>query len=333
MAMAAGSEHLVRLGLRHSTKRRMMTLIHADITTAVGKTPLVRINRLAQGVNATVLAKLEFYNPAASVKDRIGIAMIDAAEASGMLRPGGTIIEATSGNTGIALAMVGAARGYHTIIVMPEKTSKERRILMRAYGAEVVLTGPGGMVEANRKVGEILETDPDAVWLNQFENDVNPAIHHDTTGQEIWDDTEGQVDVFVAGVGTGGTLTGAARLLKEKKPSVHVVAVEPAESPLLTGGEAGPHRISGIGANFIPPVLDREIYDEVADVASQDALETARALASQEGILSGVSGGAACSAALAQAARPENAGATIVFVVPDFGERYLSTSLYRHLAQ
>ncbi|HEU0257488.1 MAG TPA: cysteine synthase A [Microbacteriaceae bacterium] len=309
-----------------------MTRIHADITTAVGGTPLVQLNHLTNDASARVLAKLEFYNPAGSVKDRIGVAMVDAAEAQGTLRPGGTIIEATSGNTGIALAMVGAARGYRTIIVMPEKTSKERRILIRAYGAEVILTGPGGMVEANRKVREILEADPEAVWLNQFENAVNPGIHHDTTGQEIWDDTDGKVDVFVAGVGTGGTLTGAARLLKEKKPAVHVVAVEPAESPLLTGGEPGPHRISGIGANFIPPVLDRDIYDEVADVPSSEALDMARALASQEGIFSGVSGGAACAAALVQAAKPENAGKTIVFVVPDFGERYLSTSLYRHLA-
>lgn len=306
--------------------------IYSDITKAVGRTPLVRLNRLTADLDATVLAKLEFYNPAGSVKDRIGVAIVDAAEASGQLQPGGTIVEGTSGNTGIALALVGAARGYRVVLVMPETASKERRVLLRAYGAELVLVpGSVGMSGAIDKVKEIVAQTPNAVWARQFENPANPDIHRTTTGEEIWADADGHVDIFVAGVGTGGTITGAGALLKERNPDLRIVAVEPADSPILSGGQAGPHKIQGLGANFVPDVLDTGLYDEVADVTLEDALATARALAAKEGILAGISGGAAVSAALEVARRPQSAGKTIVVVVPDFGERYVSTVLYEDL--
>ncbi|TFC35723.1 cysteine synthase A [Cryobacterium sp. TMT2-42-4] len=310
----------------------MPAQIYSDITAAVGKTPLVRLNRLTAGLDATVLVKLEFYNPSGSVKDRIGIAIVDAAEASGELAPGGTIVEGTSGNTGIALAMVGAARGYTVILAMPETMSRERRQLLRAYGARIVLTpGSDGMRGAVTKAEEIAAATPGAILARQFDNPANPAIHYATTGVEIWDDTAGAVDILVAGIGTGGTITGTGQLLKERKPSVRIVGVEPIDSPILTGGKPGPHKIQGLGANFIPNVLDTHVYDEVTDVTLADSVSTARALATDEGILSGISGGSAVWAAIEQAKRPENAGKTIVAIMPSFGERYLSTVLYEDL--
>jgi cysteine synthase A len=290
------------------------------------------LNRLTEGAGATVLAKLEFYNPSSSVKDRLAIAIVDAAEASGELLPGGTIVEATSGNTGIALAMVAAARGYKAVLTMPESMSMERRMLLRAYGAELVLTpAPEGMSGALSKAEEIVADIPGAVLAKQFANPANPEIHRRTTAEEIWRDTDGAVDVFVAGVGTGGTLTGTGQELKSRKPAVTVVGVEPLESPLLTGGAAGPHKIQGIGANFIPEILDREVYDEVIDVSAEQAVATARRLGAEEGILGGISSGATAHAALELAHRPEYAGATIVVILASFGERYLSTVLYEGL--
>ena len=307
-----------------------MTIFN-DVSALVGRTPLVRINRLTEGSDATVAAKLEFYNPANSVKDRIGVSMIDAAEASGQLTPGGTIVEATSGNTGISLAMVGAARGYRVVLTMPDTMSKERRAVLRAFGAELVLTpGAEGMKGAVAKAEEIGATEG-AVLVRQFENQANPQIHHDTTGPEIWDDTEGKVDILVAGVGTGGTVSGAGRYLKQKNPTIKVIAVEPAESPMLSQGTAGPHKIQGLGANFVPNTLDRGVLDEIVTVPSQVAIDTARELATKEGILAGISAGANVAAALEVARRPENAGKTIVTVVPDFGERYLSSVLWADL--
>jgi cysteine synthase A len=309
-----------------------MPQIYPDITAAVGGTPLVKLNRLTEGLGATVLAKLEFYNPSSSVKDRIGVAIIDAAEADGSLKPGGTVVEATSGNTGIALAMVGAARGYTVILAMPETMSKERRVMMRAYGATIVLTpGATGMKGALATAQEIVDSTPGAILASQFTNPANPAIHRATTGVEIWDDTEGAVDILVAGIGTGGTLSGAGSLLKERKSSVTVIGVEPIDSPILTGGTPGPHKIQGLGANFVPEVLNREVYDEIIDVTLADSLATARSLGTDEGILGGISGGAAVWVALQVAKRPENAGKTIVVVVPGFGERYISTVLYEDL--
>lgn len=309
-----------------------MARIYDNITQAFGKTPLVRLNRVTEGAGAEVFAKLEFYNPAGSVKDRIGIAIIDAAEESGALTPGGTIVEGTSGNTGIALAFVGAARGYRVVLVMPETMSIERRKLLKAYGAEIVLTpGATGMRGAVDKAQEIVDETPGAILANQFGNAANPAVHYATTGPEIWADTDGSVDIFVAGIGTGGTLTGSGRYLKEQNSEVRVVAVEPKDSPILTGGQAGPHKIQGLGANFVPEVLDTELYDEVVDVELEDSLRLARELATKEGILVGISGGAAVAAALEVARRPENAGKKIVTVIPDSGERYFSTLLFADL--
>ena len=311
----------------------MSAHIYNDITEVFGKTPLVRLNKVTDGAAATVLAKLEFYNPSASVKDRIGVAIVDAAEKSGELKPGGTIVESTSGNTGIALAMVAAARGYKTILTMPETMSRERRMLLRAYGAELVLTpGAEGMAGALGRAEEIVANTPGAVLARQFANAANPAIHEATTGPEIWEDTNGAVDIFVAGVGTGGTITGAGNYLKKQKPGIRVVAVEPEESPLLNGGAPGPHKIQGIGANFIPEILDRNVYDEVIDVNIAQSVAMARRLAAEEGILAGISSGATVTAAVELARRPENAGKTIVVIVASFGERYLSTVLYEDLA-
>jgi cysteine synthase A len=311
----------------------MARKIYNDITEIFGNTPLVRLNKVTEGLGATVLAKLEFYNPSASVKDRLGVAIIDAAEKSGELKPGGTIVEATSGNTGIALAMVAAARGYKAILIMPESMSKERRLLLRAYGAELVLTpGSEGMRGALDKAAEVVAQTPGAVLAKQFANAANPAIHFATTGPEIWADTEGDIDIFVAGIGTGGTISGTGNFLKEQKPGLVVVAVEPEESPILNGGASGPHKIQGIGANFVPEILDRDVYDEVIDVNIAQSVSMARRLAAEEGILGGISSGATVHAALQLAARPENAGKTIVVIVASYGERYLSTVLYEDLA-
>jgi cysteine synthase A len=309
-----------------------MSQIFDDVTQAVGRTPLVRLNRITEGAGATVVVKLEHFNPANSVKDRIGVAIVDAAEKSGQLPAGGTIVEATSGNTGIALAMVGAARGYNVVLTMPETMSKERRALLRAFGAELVLTpGPGGMSGAVEAANAIAEERPGAVLARQFANEANSAIHRATTGPEIWNDTDGAVDILVSGIGTGGTITGAGQYLREQKPDVTIVAVEPEESPILNGGKPGPHKIQGLGANFVPDILDREIYDEVIDVTLADSIAKARALGTDEGILAGISGGAAVWAATQVAKRPENAGKKIVVVVPDFGERYFSTVLFEDL--
>ena len=306
--------------------------IHDNITDLIGGTPLVKLNRLTEGLPGTVVAKLEFYNPANSVKDRIGKAIIDAAEASGELKPGGTIVEGTSGNTGIALALVGAARGYKVILTMPDTMSQERRVVLRAFGAELVLTpGAEGMKGAVNKANEIVESTDNAILASQFANKANPEVHAATTGEEIWADTDGNVDYLVAGIGTGGTITGAGRTLKKHNPDVKLVAVEPSDSPLLTEGKAGPHKIQGIGANFIPEVLDRELLDEVITSTNDDAIRTSRELAAKEGILGGISAGANVKAALEVAARPEAEGKTIVVIIPDFGERYVSSILYEDL--
>ena len=304
--------------------------VYNNITEVFGNTPLVRINKITDGAAGNVFAKLEFYNPSSSIKDRLGIAMIDAAEASGELKPGGTIVEATSGNTGIAVAMVAAARGSKSVMTMPESVSKERRKLIRAYGAELVLTpaaeGMKGAVAAAEKLAA-----SGAVLVRQFENAAGPAIHRKTTGEEIWRDTEGKVDVFISGIGTGGTITGAGQLLKEKNPKIKVIGVEPAASPLLNGGEPGPHPIQGIGANFIPNVLDRSVYDEILDATAEDAIKYARRAAAEEGILAGISSGATLWAATQIAKRPEYAGKNIVVICASSGERYLSTVLYEDL--
>ncbi len=309
-----------------------MAKIYDDATQLIGNTPLVRVNKLTKSSGATVLAKLEFYNPANSVKDRLGVAIIDAAVKDGSLKPGGTIIEATSGNTGIALAFVAAARGYKVVLTMPETMSMERRALLRAFGAELILTpGPAGMKGAVEESERIAARRPGAILARQFANAANPEIHRTTTAVEIWDDTDGQVDIVIAGVGTGGTITGVGEALKAKKPGVQIIAVEPAESPLLNGGEPGPHKIQGIGANFIPEILNTEIYDEVIDVDSETAIATARAAAREEGLLVGISSGAALHAASIVAKRPENKGKMIVVIIPSFGERYLSSVLYADL--
>ncbi|RXR27952.1 cysteine synthase A [Oerskovia turbata] len=309
-----------------------MARIYDDVTKLVGNTPLVRLNKLTEGLGATVVGKLEFYNPANSVKDRIGVAIIDAAEASGELKPGGTIVEATSGNTGIALAMVGAARGYDIVLTMPETMSKERRALLRAFGAELILTpGSEGMKGAVNKADEIVAEREGAILARQFANEANPAIHRATTAEEIWADTDGEVDIVVAGIGTGGTITGVGQVLKERKPGVQIVAVEPEESAILNGGAPGPHKIQGIGANFVPEILDTSVYDEVIDINAETAVEYARRAAKEEGLLVGISSGAAIAAALRLAERPENAGKLIVVIIPSFGERYLTSVLYADL--
>jgi cysteine synthase A len=299
----------------------------------IGNTPLVRIRRLAQGAGADITAKLEFYNPAHSVKDRIGWAMIEAAEQAGRIGPNTIIVEPTSGNTGIALAMVCAARGYRCRLVMPETMSNERRMLLRAYGAELVLTpGPEGMLGAIRRAEEIVAADPNCFMPQQFNNPANPEVHRRTTAEEIWRDTDGKVDILVAGVGTGGTITGVAEVIKARKPSFQAIAVEPEASPMLSKGTKGPHPIQGIGAGFIPEVLNTKAYDEVITVKNDDAFETARAAAREEGLLVGISSGAALWAAIQVAKRPENAGKLIVTIIPSFGERYLSTALFANLA-
>lgn len=306
-----------------------MARIYDDVTQLVGGTPLVRLNRLTEGLDATVAVKLEFYNPANSVKDRIGVAIVDAAEKSGALKPGGTIVEGTSGNTGIALAMVGAARGYNVILTMPETMSTERRVMLRAYGAEIVLTpGSEGMRGAVETAQEIVANTENSIWAQQFANEANPEIHRTTTAEEIWADTDGKVDIFVAGIGTGGTVTGVGQVLKERNPEVQIIAIEPKDSAILNGGAPGPHKIQGIGANFIPEILDTNVYDEVLDATLEDSVRVARDLGVQEGILGGISSGAIVWGALELAKRPENADKLIVAVVCDFGERYISTVLY-----
>jgi cysteine synthase A len=309
-----------------------MATIYQDVTELIGRTPLVRLNKITDGAGATVLAKLEFYNPASSVKDRIGVSIVDAAERSGQLTAGGTIVEATSGNTGIALAMVGAARGYKVVLTMPSSMSKERRALLRAFGAELVLTEPAdGMRGAVEKAEELAAERPGAVLARQFANEANPEIHRRTTAEEIWNDTDGQVDAVVAGIGTGGTITGVGQVLKERRPEVKMFAVEPAESPILNGGQAGPHKIQGIGANFVPEILDTEVYDEVIDIDAATSVQWARRAATEEGLLVGLSSGAALAAAVQVAQRPEFDGKTIVVIIPSFGERYLSTILFEGL--
>ncbi|GAB4334686.1 MAG: cysteine synthase A [Candidatus Abyssubacteria bacterium] len=309
-----------------------MGRIYQSITETIGRTPLVRLNRLTKGLDATVAAKLESFNPLSSVKDRIGVSMVDAAEAQGLIGTGTTIIEPTSGNTGIALAFVAAARGYRLILTMPETMSVERRTLLKLLGAELVLTpGTEGMKGAVAKAEELAREIEGAFIPQQFNNPANPAIHRKTTAEEIWNDTDGMVDIFVAGVGTGGTLTGVGEVLKQRRPDVRIVAVEPADSPVLSGGKPGPHKIQGIGAGFVPGVLNRAVIDEVIRVTNEDAIETARRLASQEGILCGISSGAACRAALEMAGRSESKGKLVVVVFPDTGERYLSTDLAQNM--
>jgi cysteine synthase A len=304
-----------------------------DVTELIGNTPLVRIRRMAKDAVAEVVAKLEFYNPAHSVKDRIGLSMIEAAEAAGKIKPDTIIVEPTSGNTGIALAMVCAARGYRCKLVMPDTMSNERRMLLRAYGAELVLTpGSEGMLGAIRRAEEIVAEDPRCFMPQQFNNPANPEVHRRTTAEEIWRDTDGKVDILVAGIGTGGTITGVGEVIKARKPGFQVVAVEPEASPILSKGTKGPHPIQGIGAGFIPAVLNTHIYDEVVTVKNEDAFEFARMAAREEGLLVGISSGAALWAALQVARRPENAGKLIVTIIPSFGERYLSTALFANLA-
>ena len=304
-----------------------------DVTALIGNTPLVRINRISDGAQATIAAKLEFYNPANSVKDRIGVAMIDAAQEAGLIGPDTVIVEPTSGNTGIALAMVCAARGIKCVLTMPETMSNERRMLLRAFGADLVLTpGPEGMGGAIARAEQLAKENPNYLMPQQFANPANPAIHRATTAEELWNDTDGQVDIVVSGVGTGGTITGVGQVLRERNPSVQIIAVEPAASPVLSGGTKGPHPIQGIGAGFVPEILDTDVYDEIVQVDAEDAMATARRSAREEGLLVGISSGAALWAAVEVAKRPENAGKLIVVIIPSFGERYLSTALFADLA-
>jgi cysteine synthase A len=305
-----------------------------DITELVGNTPLVRVRSVTDGAPAEVVAKLEFFNPASSVKDRIGVAMIDAAQEAGLIGPDTIVVEPTSGNTGIALAMVCAARGIKIVLTMPETMSVERRMLLRGYGAELILTpGPEGMGGAIAKATELAASDPRYFMPQQFMNAANPDVHRRTTAEEVWNDTDGEVDIFIAGVGTGGTITGVGQVLKERKPEVQVIAVEPAASPVLSGGQKGPHPIQGIGAGFVPAILDTDVYDEVIGVEAEEAMAMARRAATEEGLLVGISSGAALWAARAVAQRPENAGKLIVVVIPSFGERYLSTALFAGLGE
>jgi cysteine synthase A len=305
-----------------------------DITELIGNTPLVRIRHVTDGAGAEVVAKLEFFNPAHSVKDRIGVAMIDAAQEAGLIGPDTVVVEPTSGNTGIALAMVCAARGIKIVLTMPETMSLERRALLRGYGAELILTpGTEGMGGAIAKATELAASDPKYFMPQQFMNAANPAIHRRTTAEEIWNDTDGAVDILIAGVGTGGTITGVGQALKERKPGMQVIAVEPAASPVLSGGQKGPHPIQGIGAGFVPAILDTEVYDEVIGVQADDAMAMARRAATEEGLLVGISSGAALWAAREVAQRPENAGKLIVVIIPSFGERYLSTALFAGLSE
>jgi cysteine synthase len=307
--------------------------IAEDVTQLVGNTPLVRLRRVTEGAVADVVAKLEYFNPGGSVKDRIGVAMLDAAEEAGLLKPDTIILEPTSGNTGIALAMVAAARGYKLVLTMPDTMSIERRVLLRAYGAELVLTpGKDGMPGAIAKAEELAKSDQRYFVPQQFENPANPAIHRATTAEEVWKQTDGKIDFFISGVGTGGTITGVAQALKERKPDAKFIAVEPAASPVLSGGQKGPHPIQGIGAGFIPPVLDEDLVDEIITVGNDDALDLARRLAKEEGLLVGISSGAAVVAALQVARRPENKGKLVIVVLPSSGERYLSTVLFSDLA-
>ena len=308
--------------------------IAKSITDLIGNTPLLELQNLSRGLPARVAVKLEFFNPGSSVKDRIALAMVEAAEREGKIKPGTTIVEATSGNTGIGLAMVCAAKGYKLVITMPESMSKERKMLLRAYGAELVLTPAAeGMNGAIAKAEEFVKNHPETYFMpRQFDNPANPEIHRQTTAEEIWRDTDGNVDIFVAGVGTGGTLSGVGEVLKSRKPAVQVYAIEPAGSPVLSGGQKGAHLIQGLGAGFVPKTLNTDIYDGVITVSNEDAMATARALADKEGILSGISSGAAVWSALQLAAKPENAGKLIVTVLPSYGERYLSTALFADLA-
>jgi cysteine synthase A len=307
--------------------------IAEDVTQLVGNTPLVRLRKVTEGAVADVVAKLEYFNPGGSVKDRIGVAMLDAAEEAGLLKPDTIILEPTSGNTGIALAMVAAARGYKLVLTMPDTMSIERRVLLRAYGAELVLTpGKDGMPGAIAKAEELAKSDQRYFVPQQFENPANPAIHRATTAEEVWTQTDGKIDFFISGVGTGGTITGVAQALKDRKPDAKFIAVEPAASPVLSGGQKGPHPLQGIGAGFVPPVLDEDLVDEIITVGNDDALNLARRLALEEGLLVGISSGAAVVAALQVAHRPENKGKLVVVVLPSSGERYLSTVLFSDLA-